>query len=191
GVVAEWFLFHMASQEGIGWQRSAARQPNRKSRELDRRSRAWRRKSQAAPRVTATFGLVERRTRLRAMSAAAPARQRGRSPRPSAAISRAAAARTRRSAFTSTTRGGAPSPPLEGANPSHPDLHSFGTQQLTLDLQVSAVAADGPARRDDAMAGDARVVAGAHDVADRARGQWFPRQRGDVAVGRDPPGRNP
>src|SRR5258705_1549994 len=126
------------------------------------------------------------------MFAAARARLRGRSPRPSAAISRAAAARrTRGPAFTSATRGGAPSQPLEGANPSHPDLHSFDTQQFTLDLQVTAITAERPARRYHAMAGDARIGAGTHDGADRARRPRVPRKRGDVAVGRDAPGRDP
>src|SRR5258705_10850095 len=103
------------------------------------------------------------------MFAAARARLRGRSPRPSAAISRAAAARrTRGPAFTSATRGWAPSQPLEGANQPHPDLHSFDTQQFTLDLQVTAITAERPAPPYHAMPGDARIGAGPHNRAYRA-----------------------
>src|SRR5215208_8277104 len=65
--------------------------------------------------------------------------------------------------------GGAPTHTAKLADAPHPDLHPFRPQQLALHLQVSAVAANGAARRDDAVARNAGLAAGAHDVADSAR----------------------
>jgi hypothetical protein len=86
--------------------------------------------------------------------------------------------------------GGTPSQPFKAANPSHPNLQPFGTQQLTLHLQVSAVSAERPACGNHAMTRDAPVAAVAHDVADRSRRPRLAGKRGDITIGGDVARRN-
>src|SRR6185295_3487738 len=112
--------------------------------------------------------------------AAAPARRPARWPTPSTARRPAAGA--------DALRGRGPSQPFEAAYAPYPDLDAFGTQQFTFHLQVSAVAAQRAARRNHTMAGDARLAALLHDVADRARRSRFACQRGDISVGCHAPG---
>src|SRR6185436_6017560 len=128
------------------------------------------------------------------MSAAAPVKPRGRSGRPSTARRPAAGARRTRPSASATAvanKGGTPPRTLEAAYAPHPDLHSFRAQQFPFDLQVPAVPSEQTPRGDHAVAGDARLAAGSHDVADGARRARFARQGGDVIVGGDTPGRDP
>src|SRR5262249_15144138 len=70
-------------KEGIAWQRSAGRQPKRKSGELRRRLRAWRRKLRAARPAGIASVRGAKSTRWRVTSAAAPPRPPARSAPPS------------------------------------------------------------------------------------------------------------
>ena len=63
---------------------------------------------------------------------------------------------------------------------------TFGRQPLLLPGRIGAVAPQGAAGRHHPVAGDAGVVAVAHDVADGAGGARPAGQHGHVAVGRDP-----
>jgi hypothetical protein len=79
---------------------------------------------------------------------------------------------------------------FKAANPSHPDLNPFGTQQLAFHLQIAAVSAERPTRGDHAVTRDTAFGAPAHDVANRTRRARPARQRGDIAIGRHASGRN-
>ena len=71
------------------------------------------------------------------------------------------------------------------------DLDSLRAQQLTLQLQVAAVAAERTASTDNAMARRRGVAAAVHDVADRARCTRMSGELGNVTVRSDLSGGNP
>ena len=77
------------------------------------------------------------------------------------------------------------------AHSPYADIQPFGTEELALDLKITAVAAETAAGGNDAVAGNARVAAVAHHGADGACGARRPSELGDVAVRRHPAGRNP
>ena len=77
----------------------------------------------------------------------------------------------------------------EVAQSSARDVNAFGCEQLPLDERI-AVAAQPAAGGHDPVAGHAGAPAPAQDVADGARRGRAARERGDVAVGGHPPGRN-
>ena len=83
--------------------------------------------------------------------------------------------------------------PANGGKPAD----SARAYQDALVLQESAfqeriaVAAETAARPDDAVAGHAGRPAGPHDGAHRSPGAWTSRHHGHVAIGGDPPSRNP
>src|SRR5687767_10817209 len=68
--------------------------------------------------------------------------------------------------------------------------HPFGEQELALCEQVPSEAAELAAGCNDAMTGDRNVVAGAHDVANRAVRARPAGCSGDIPIGRHATGRN-
>ena len=71
------------------------------------------------------------------------------------------------------------------------DCDSFRSQQLTLQLQTAAEAAECAGCADDSVTGRYRVVAVAHDVADGAPRARPSRELGNIAVCCDLARRNP
>ena len=86
-----------------------------------------------------------------------------------------------------------PCPPDRGEvlHASRDDDDAFGQQQRSLSEEIAAVPSETSAGGDDAMAGNRRVVAVAHDVPDGAVSPRTARGSGDIAVGGDAPARNP
>ena len=78
----------------------------------------------------------------------------------------------------------------EAADARHGDIEAFGAEQLALDLEVAAVAAERAGGADDPVAGNTRIAAFAHGRPDRPRRARRPRQRRDIAVRRHAPRRN-
>ena len=89
-----------------------------------------------------------------------------------------------------TPAGRRPANARESPHAAAPDDDPFRHEEIALQERTSAEAAKAPACGDDAMTGDVRMRAVAHDVADRA-GRPRPSSQGrDVTVGRHPAGRD-
>src|SRR5262245_3524880 len=83
-----------------------------------------------------------------------------------------------------------PAAGFEVANGVSDNADAFRAKERSLQLQVSAVAAQPAAGCDDAVARNIDTAALTHDVTDGAAGSRVPRSGGDIAISGDPAWRN-